>query len=269
MASRGHVRGRLTRGGEPACSTVGEPEQSKRHSHETRSIVKLLVVEDDTRIADIVRRTLTESGYAVDVAVTASAAIEAVEIETYDLVVLDLMLPGLARGGIDVCRRIRQLNPHTPVLMLTALDSLRSKVDALDAGADDYLVKPFHLAELTARVRALLRRSPRAHLPALIAQGVTLDPATRIAHRAGRSIPLTAKEYAVLEYLMRNSDTIISSSELIDHAWDSNYDGFSNVVQTYIRYLRKKLTLPGEIDIIQTRRGAGYLISSSDDSNTE
>jgi two-component system OmpR family response regulator len=231
--------------------------------------VKLLVVEDDTRIAAIVRRALTESGYAVDVAITVQTAIEAIEIESYDLVVLDVMLPGTSRGGIDVCRRIRQLNPHTPVLMLTALDTLHSKVDALDAGADDYLVKPFHLAELTARVRALLRRSPRAHLPTLSAHGVTLDPATRTAHRAGRDIPLTAKEYAVLEYLMRNPNTVISSSELIDHAWDSNYDGISNVVQTYIRYLRKKLTISGEVDIIQTRRGAGYLISSSGDSGDE
>ena len=231
--------------------------------------MKLLVVEDDTRIADIVRRTLTESGYAVDLAFTVSAAIEAIEIETYDLVVLDLMLPGSARGGIDVCRRIRQLNPHIPVLMLTALDTLYSKVDALDAGADDYLVKPFHLAELTARVRALLRRSPRAHRPTLTVNDVTLDPATRIAHRAGRDIPLTAKEYAVLEYLMRNSGTIISSSELIDHAWDSDYHGFSNVVQTYIRYLRKKLTLPGETDVIETRRGAGYIISRAAESSAE
>ena len=115
-------------------------------------------MEDDTRIADVIRRTLTESGYAVDVEFTIPTAIEAIEIEAYDLVVLDLMLPGSARGGIDVCRRIRQLNPHTPVLMLTALDTLHSKVDALDAGADDYLVKPFHLAELLARIRALLTR---------------------------------------------------------------------------------------------------------------
>ncbi len=240
-----------------------ELDRPARHD-EIRSIMKLLVVEDDVRIADIVRRALSESGYAVDVAFTAPTAIEAVEIETYDLIVLDIMLPGLTHGGMDVCRRIRQLNPHTPVLMLTALDSLRSKVAALDAGADDYLVKPFHLAELTARVRALLRRSPRAHLPTLTAQGVTLDPATQTAFRSGRRITLTAKEYAVLEYLMRNTDTIISSSELIDHAWDSNYEGFSNVVQTYIRYLRTKLTLPGETDIIETRRGAGYLISSGD-----
>lgn len=175
--------------------------------------------------------------------------------------VLDLMLPGLAGGGMEVCRRIRLLDSDMPVLMLTALDSVHHRVGGLDAGADDYLVKPFHVEELLARIRALLRRSPTAHLPTLTAQGVTLVPATQQAARAGRVIDLTAKEYAVLEYLMRNAGRIVSSSELIDHAWDSNYDGFSNVVQTYIRYLRKKLSLPGEPDIIQTRRGAGYLIS--------
>ena len=224
--------------------------------------MKILIVEDDPRIADVVRRTLTEAGYAADTAATAPAGVEAFEIETYDLVVLDLMLPGLPRGGMDVCARIRELNRNTPVLMLTALDSARKRVEGLDAGADDYLVKPFHLVELLARVRALLRRAPRAHAPILRAQGVALDPATRTATRAGRTIVLTAKEFAVLEYLMRNAGSIISNSELIDHAWDSNYDGYSNVVQTYIRYLRQKLTLPGEVDVIQTRRGAGYLIAA-------
>lgn len=224
--------------------------------------MKLLIIEDDARIADVVRRTLAEAGYAVDVAVTAPAGVEAFEIETYDLVVLDLMLPGLPRGGMDVCARIRGINRDVPVLMLTALDSLRDRVQGLDAGADDYLVKPFHLVELVARVRALLRRAPRAHAPILTAQGVELDPATRTATRAGRRIVLTAKEFAVLEYLMSNLGQIVSASELINHAWDSNYDGYSNVVQTYIRYLRQKLTMPGEVEIIETRRGAGYVIAA-------
>ena len=226
--------------------------------------MKLLVVEDDVRIADVVRRTLSEAGYAVDVAHTAPAGVEAFEIETYDLVVLDLMLPGMPRGGMDVCARIRELNSDIPILMLTALDSTRKRVEGLDAGADDYLVKPFHLVELLARVRALLRRAPRAQPPVLHAQGVSLDPATRTATRAGRTIVLTAKEFAELEYLMRNAGHIISTTELIDHAWDSNYEGFSNVVQTYIRYLRQKLTLPGEKDIIETRRGAGYVIAADE-----
>jgi len=224
--------------------------------------MKILVVEDDARIADVLRRTLTEAGYAVDVVGTAPAGVEAFEIESYDLVVLDLMLPGLPRGGMDVCARIRELNSDVPVLMLTALDSMRTRVEGLDAGADDYLVKPFHLVELLARVRALMRRAPRALAPVLTVQGVSLDPATRTATRAGRTIVLTAKEFAVLEYLMRNAGHIISSSDLITHAWDSNYEGYSNVVQTYIRYLRQKLTLPGEHDIIETRRGAGYVIAA-------
>lgn len=224
--------------------------------------MRILVVEDDLAIGDVIRRTLTETGCSVTVAATAPAGIEAFEIDTYDLVILDLMLPGLADGGMGVCRRIREINHDTPVLMLTALDSMRSKVAGLDAGADDYLVKPFHLVELLARTRALLRRSPRAQPPVLTAQGVTLIPSTQTATRAGRTIDLTPKEYAVLEYLMRNAGTIISSTELIDHAWDSNYEGFSNVVQTYIRYLRQKLSAPGEPDIIQTRRGAGYLIAA-------
>ena len=222
--------------------------------------MKLLVVEDDVRIADVIRRTLTESGYAVDVTHTAPDGVRAFEIDDYDLVVLDLMLPGLPGGGMDVCRSIRSINNDVPVLMLTALDSMRTKVEGLDAGADDYIVKPFHLVELLARVRALLRRSPRAQAPLLQAQGVTLNPATRTAERSGRTIVLTAKEFAVLEYLMSNAGTIISSTELIDHAWDSNYEGFSNVVQTYIRYLRQKLSVAGETDIIETRRGAGYVI---------
>jgi len=226
--------------------------------------MKLLLVEDDFAIADVIRRSLTESGYAVDVAATAPAGVEAFEIETYDLVVLDLMLPGMPGGGMAVCARIRELNDHVPILMLTAIDSTQKRVAGLDAGADDYLVKPFHLAELLARVRALLRRAPHSHAPILRSQGLSLDPATRTATRSGRSIPLTAKEFAVLEYLMRNSGHIVSASELITHAWDSNYEGYSNVVQTYIRYLRRKLTLPGEHEIIETRRGAGYLIAADE-----
>jgi len=224
--------------------------------------LRILVVEDDVRIGSLIRRIFIDRGYSVTVAITAPAGLEAFETDVHDLVVLDLMLPGLPGGGMEVCRRIRLLDSDTPVLMLTALDSMGHKVGGLDAGADDYLVKPFHVDELLARVRALLRRSPSAHLPTLTAQGVTLVSATQKAERKGRLIDLTAKEYAVLEYLMRNAGRVVSSSELIDHAWDSNYDGISNVVQTYIRYLRKKLSVDGEHDIIETRRGAGYFIAT-------
>jgi two-component system OmpR family response regulator len=224
--------------------------------------VRILIVEDDTRLADVVRRALSEAGYAADVAHDGPAALEAFEVETYDLVILDLMLPGIVGGGMEVCRVMRRHSSDVPILMLTALDSPRRKVEGLDAGADDYLVKPFHLSELLARVRAQMRRAPRADAPMLEAQGVILDPATRSARRAGRSIPLTAKEYAVLEYLMRNAGHVVSPSQLIDHAWDANYQGVSNVVQTYIRYLRVKLAEPGLPDVIETRRGYGYLIAA-------
>ena len=222
--------------------------------------MRILIVEDDVRIADVVRRTLTEAGYAADARHTASAGLEAFAVEPYDLVILDVMLADADRGGFEVCRAIRAVNPDVPVLMLTALNKVSTKVEGLDAGADDYLVKPVHVQELLARVRALLRRAPRAHLPVLEVQGVSLDPATRSVTRQGRVVPLTAKEFAVLEYLMRNADRVVSTTELIDHAWDGNYEGYSNVVQTYVRYVRQKLNAPGETDLIETRRGAGYLI---------
>ncbi len=147
--------------------------------------------------------------------------------------------------------------------MLTAIDSAASKVSGLDAGADDYLTKPFHIQELLARVRALLRRAPRAQALALSVGSLQLDPATRSVMRLGRRIELTAKEFAVLDYLMRNAGQIVSASELIDHAWDSNYDGYSNVVQTYIRYLRRKLAVKGQPDPIMTFRGSGYSIDAT------
>ncbi|RFA18085.1 response regulator transcription factor [Subtercola boreus] len=225
--------------------------------------MRILVVEDDVRIADVLRRALAEAGYAVDVTHSSTAALEAFALESHDLVILDLLLPGLPGGGMEVCRSMRVENSDVPILMLTAVDSPRNRVLGLDAGADDYLTKPFHLQELLARVRALLRRAPRADHPIVSVGGVSLNPATRVAVRAERTIPLTSKEFAVLEYLMRNSGTIVSASELIDHAWDGNYDGYSNVVQTYIRYLRQKVNIPGESDFIRTHRGMGYSVGPS------
>jgi DNA-binding response OmpR family regulator len=223
--------------------------------------VRILAVEDDQRIVDILRRALTESGYPVDVRMTAPEALFAFETDVYDLVILDLMLPGMPGGGVELCRRIRASNTDVPVLMVTAMDSTQSRVRGLDAGADDYLVKPFHLTELLARVRALLRRAPRAIAPVFTVRDVTLDTGLRRACRGGRTIPLTAKEFTVLEYLMRNAGTVVSVADLIDHAWDTNSDRYSNVVQTYIRYLRKKLTVGvGDTEFIETRRGIGYLV---------
>ncbi|MCI4660066.1 response regulator transcription factor [Cryobacterium zhongshanensis] len=224
--------------------------------------MRILVVEDDMRIADLLRRALSEAGYAVDVTHNTGTAEEAFALEAYDLVLLDLLLPGAPGGGMELCQVFRVSNSDIPILMLTALDSPRNRVAGLDAGADDYLTKPFHLQELLARVRALLRRAPKADHPIVSIRDVQLNPATRSANRGGRDIPLTGKEFAVLEYLMRNAGTIVSASELIDHAWDENYDGYSNVVQTYIRYLRQKLNGSGEPDFITTHRGMGYMIEA-------
>lgn len=225
--------------------------------------MRVLVVEDDPMIAASLAQTLREAGYAVDLAADATEGLRMFEIEPEDLAVLDLRLPGMEGGGIELCRRIRALSPEVPILLLTAIDSAASKVSGLDAGADDYLTKPFHIQELLARVRALLRRAPRAQALALSVGSLQLDPATRSVMRLGRRIELTAKEFAVLDYLMRNAGQIVSASELIDHAWDSNYDGYSNVVQTYIRYLRRKLSVKGQPDPIMTFRGSGYSIDAT------
>lgn len=224
--------------------------------------MRVLVVEDDPAIRRSLAQTLREAGYAVDLAADAEEGLRVFEIEPEDLAVLDVRLPGMPGGGIELCRRIRELSPEVPILMLTAIDSADAKVRGLDAGADDYLTKPFHIEELLARVRALLRRAPRARAEAVAVGSLRLEPASRSVIRLGRRIELTAKEYAVLDYLMRNAGEIVSTSDLINHAWDSNYDGYSNVVQTYIRYLRRKLAIHGEPDPITTFRGSGYTIDA-------
>lgn len=216
-------------------------------------------------MAAIVRRALHEAGYAVDWAADGPAAMDFFELYEYDLVILDLLLPGFDDGGMEVCRRIRAANSHLPILMLTALDAPHDVVRGLNAGADDYLGKPFHLSILLARVRALLRRAPRADAADLAAGQLSLSPATRAATYHGRAVALTAKEFAVLEYLARNAGHIVRQTDLLEHAWDSNYQGMSNVVETYVRYLRKKLTSGGEPDPIQTVRGSGYLLRTDDD----
>lgn len=225
--------------------------------------MRILVVEDDEAIARSISQVLREAGYAVDVAADAADGLIMFELEPIDLALLDVRLPGMVGGGFELCRRIRELSADVPILMLTAIGSATATVAGLDAGADDYLTKPFHIAELLARVRALLRRAPRAEAATLAIGSVRLQPATRSATRFDRRVELTAKEFAVLDYLMRNAGRIVSSSELIDHAWDSNYEGYSNVVPTYIRYLRKKLAVPGHADPISTFRGSGYSIDGS------
>lgn len=225
--------------------------------------MRLLIVEDDPAVGVALVQALREDGHAVDLEVDAAEALIAFELEPIDLVVLDLRLPGLEGGGVELCARIRRNSPHIPVLMLTALDSRADTIRGLDVGADDYMTKPFDLGELRARVRALLRRAPSAVPPRLEVGTISLDPSTRSVTREGGEIPLTAREFAVLDYLMRHPDQLISASELIDHAWDGAYEGWSNVVPSTIRRLRGKLNRPGKPDPIVTHRGAGYFVSSS------
>ncbi len=224
--------------------------------------MRILMVEDDTRVARAVGSLFREAGYAVDLEADAESGLRAFEIEPVDLVVLDVRIPGIAGGGVALCRRIREQSADVPILMLTAIGSRATIVECLDAGADDYLIKPFHVEELLARVRALLRRVPTSQLPQVTVGSLTLDPARRCVERRGRVIPLSPKEFAVLDYLMRHPDAVVTNSDLIDHAWDRNYLGYSNVVPTYISYLRRKLAVPGEHDPIVTHRGAGYSVST-------
>jgi DNA-binding response OmpR family regulator len=222
--------------------------------------MKILVVEDDSRIASIILRTLAEAGYAADRAKNAPEAMNEFSINDYNLIILDLLLPGAAGGGLTVCKRIRELDSNIPILMLTALDAAPDVVKGLDQGADDYMGKPFHLEELIARVRALLRRAPKAEAVVLKAGDVWLNTATHHARRGKQDIFLTTKEYTVLEYLLSNKGRVVHQNELIEHAWDSNYEGMSNIVETYIRYLRKKLSPEHEPSIIKNVRGQGYII---------
>lgn len=222
--------------------------------------MQILVVEDEEKIANLLRRGLMEEHYAVDIAKDGEEALYKQEINEYDLVILDLLLPKI--NGTEVCRTIRKTNTAIPILMLTAKDAPEDKISGLDAGADDYVTKPFSFSELSARIRALLRRGKNADPVVLTLDTLSLDPATRTASRNGKNIVLTAREYALLEYFMRHPNVVLTKTNLLEHVWDYNYDGFSNIVETYVKYLRKKLRLtPKEKELIQTRRGSGYILT--------
>lgn len=223
--------------------------------------MQILVVEDERKIADILKRGLTEKQYAVDIARDGEEALEKAEINPYDCIVLDVMLPKV--DGITVCKTLREKQMHTPILMLTAKDAIENRIQGLDAGADDYVVKPFSVEEISARIRALLRRGEKTTPVILSAQDIHLNPATKIVTRNTKEISLTAKEYALLEYFMRNPNTVLSQSQILEHVWHHAYDGLSNIVETYVKYLRKKLqTGPQAKELIQTVRGLGYKINT-------
>jgi len=218
--------------------------------------VRVLVVEDETKMASLLRRGLERAGYAVDVAMTGVDAIWYSTENEYDAIVLDVMIP--SPDGFEVCRTLRARGQWAPVLLLTARDAIEDRVTGLDAGADDYMPKPFSFAELTARLRALMRRTAAERPVVPEIDGLVLDPAMHSVSRDGVEIMLSPKEFALLETFMRNPGQVLTRSQLLEHVWDFAYDGTSNVVDVYIRYLRSKIDRPFERDSIETVRGVGY-----------
>lgn len=242
----------------------------RRHAWELLSVVerhamRLLLVEDDPRIAGFVAKGLREQSYAVDVAVTGDEALYQLETNTYDLVILDVMIPG--PDGFEVCRELRRSGKRMPVLMLTARDTVEDRVTGLDHGADDYLAKPFEFRELLARLRALSRRSVEYRPLRIVVSDLILDTVSQTVSRSGRSISFTAKEYALLEFLARNVGRLVGRAEIAEHVWDETFDPFSNLIEVYVNRVRHKIDGPGEKPLLQTRRGAGYVLGLARDSS--
>jgi two-component system OmpR family response regulator len=230
--------------------------------------MRILIVEDAVKLAQALKNGLEAEGYAVDVlhdGVAArkrlTAARDDAEGSRYDLVLLDVMLPGV--DGVTLCRELRARGLAVPVLMLTARDTIADKVTGLDGGADDYLVKPFDFDELLARIRTLLRRPPVALPPTLVVGDLSLDAARRRVARGGEEVSLSAKEFGLLELFMRHPGQVLTRDRILDHAWDGEYDAFSNIVDVYVGRLRRKLDRPGEPSRIETLRGAGYVLRAA------
>ena len=220
--------------------------------------MRILVVEDEPKMASLLKRGLQEENYAVDVAATAEDALWMGTEYVYDAVILDVMLPD--GNGFDILRRLREEKRWAPVIMLTAKDAVTDRVAGLDGGADDYLTKPFSFEELLARIRSLLRRGTRER-PAILSAGqLELDPAARKVSVRGVSVELTSREFTLLEYFMRHPDEVLNRTRIREHVWDDSFDGDSNVVDVYVRYLREKIDRTFKLDMIETVRGAGYRI---------
>ena len=226
--------------------------------------MRILLVEDEKKVSDLVARALRADSYAVDVAEDGGRGWELAAAYEYDLVILDLMLPVLS--GTELLKRIRRKNQQVPILVLTARDATEEKVRNFEAGADDYLTKPFAFAELLMRVKALLRRGPVARSSALRVADLEVDRLTQQVRRAGRRIELTPKEYALLEYLAANFGRVCSRTMIIEHVWDQSFEGLTNIVDVYVRHLRSKVDDPFPIKLIRTVRGVGYGLAESVDS---
>jgi two-component system, OmpR family, copper resistance phosphate regulon response regulator CusR len=223
--------------------------------------MRLLLVEDDAGIARFVAKGLREQAYAVDISATGDDALYQAAINSYDVIILDVMIPG--KNGFDVCRELRRSGQKLPILMLTARDAVEDRIKGLDHGADDYLTKPFEFRELLARLRALLRRSAEIRPAQIAVADLVLDTGAQSVSRAGRSIPLTTKEYALLEFLARNAGRVVGRAEIAEHVWDETFDPFSNLIEVYVNRVRRKIDSGSAKPLLHTRRGAGYFFGAA------
>jgi DNA-binding response OmpR family regulator len=226
--------------------------------------MRLLLVEDDPGVLRFVLKGLREQSYAVDTATTGDAALYQTAINTYDLVILDVMIPG--PDGFAVCTQLRQAGNRVPILMLTARDGVEDRITGLDVGADDYLAKPFAFRELLARLRALLRRSSELRPPNITVADLVVNTASQTVTRGGRRIPLTTKEYALVEFLARHAGEVVGRAAIAEHVWDESFDPFSNLIEVYVNRLRRKIDADSKAPLLQTRRGAGYVFGLGDES---
>jgi two-component system copper resistance phosphate regulon response regulator CusR len=229
--------------------------------------MRVLLVEDEARMARFIARGLRERAYAVDVARDGEEALYQASINAYDVIILDLLLPKV--DGLQVCRELRASGASTPILMLTARDTVHDRIRGLDTGADDYITKPFAFGELLARLRALLRRGGDVRPQVITVADLSVDTHAQRVTRGGRPVPLTTKEYALLEFLARNARRVVGRSEISEHVWDDRYDPFTNLIDVYVGRLRRKVDGPGAVPLIHTRRGAGYILTDDDGPHAE
>jgi DNA-binding response OmpR family regulator len=227
--------------------------------------MRLLLVEDDPGVVRFVSKGLREQAYGVDTAATGDDALYQAEIKTYDVIILDVMIPG--PDGFAVCNQIRKAGNRVPILMLTALDGVEDRITGLDAGADDYLAKPFAFRELLARLRALLRRSGELRPPNITVADLVVNTASQTVTRGGRRIPLTTKEYALVEFLARHAGELVRRAAIAEHVWDESFDPCSNLIEVYVNRLRRKIDADSKAPLLHTRRGAGYVFGIEEESN--